>query len=150
MAKIYVSSVIEEPVGNVWAYIRDFNSLPKWFPSVTDSKIEDGKPADQIGCVRDFGLEGGPRIRERLLALSDQLHTCTYTMLASPMPISNYVATVRLSQVTDGNRTFAELISEFNCAAEQEKDLTGFLAGIYQGAFDRLKHHFSKRKSAVQ
>jgi hypothetical protein len=42
-----------------------------------------------------------------LLALSDVKHLCTYTILESPLPLENYVATLRLVPVTDGNRTYA-------------------------------------------
>ncbi len=145
MAKVYTSAVITAPVDKVWEYIRDFNGLPNWFPGVTDSRIEAGKPANQAGCIRNFGLEGGPRMREELLAFSDDAHTCTYRMLEGPLPVSSYQATVRLSPVTDGNQTFAELTSEFSCPDKaQEGGLVGFLGQTYQGAFDRLKQRFNR------
>lgn len=147
MAKLYVSSVIEAPVERVWEFIRDFNGLPKWFPGVTDSHIEEGKPGDQVGCVRDFGLEGGGRMREQLLALSDHEHVCTYKMLATPVPMSFYQATVRLLRVTDGDRTFAELASEFVSPPEQESALAAFLSSAYQGSFELLKKHCGSGKS---
>jgi len=143
MAKVYKSSLIEARLESVWEYVRDFNGLPKWFPGVTDSHIEAGVPADQVGCVRNFGLTGGPRVRERLLALSDHGHACTYTMVESPMPVSNYVATLRLLPVTDGNRTFSEYTAEFDCPPGQEKELITFFGETcFQAAFEKLKHHF--------
>lgn len=144
MAKIYISSVVAAPVEKVWQYIRDFNSLPKWFPGVTDSKIEAGMRSDQVGCVRDFGLEGGERMRERLLELSDRDHSCTYTVLQAPMPVSNYIARVRLLPITDGDQTFAEYAVEFDCAQQQESELTGELTKVYQGALEHLKQHTGK------
>jgi uncharacterized protein YndB with AHSA1/START domain len=141
MPKIYTSCVIEAPVQRVWDYIRDFNALPKWFPGVTDSKMESEMRSDQVGCVRNFGLDGGARMREQLLALSDQGYSCTYTMLEGPLPVSNYIATVRLLPVTDGNRTFAEYLVEFDCAREQETELKNLLSKTYQGAFEHLKQH---------
>lgn len=147
MAKLYVSSVIEAPVERVWEFIRDFNGLPRWFPGVTDSHIEEGKPGDQVGCVRDFGLEGGGRMREQLLALSDHEHVCTYKMLSTPVPMSFYQATVRLLRVTDGDRTFAELASEFVSPREQESALAAFLSSAYQGSFELLKKHCGSGKS---
>jgi hypothetical protein len=143
MAKIHESSLIAAPVERVWEYVRDFNSLPKWFPGVTDSHIETGEPANQVGCIRNFGLEGGPRIRERLLALSDQDHVCNYTMIECPLPIANYVATLRLSS-KDGNGTLVELTSQFDSPPAQESDMVGLLTTTYKGAFDLLKKHFSK------
>ena len=40
MTNIHESGVIAAPVQLVWDYVRDFNTLPKWFPGVTDSHIE--------------------------------------------------------------------------------------------------------------
>ncbi len=142
MAKIRVTSVIPAPVERVWEYIRDFNSLPKWFPGVTDSHIEPGVAVNQAGCIRNFGLEGGPRIREELLALSDQDHVCNYKMIECPLPIANYVATVRLTH--DGNGTFAELSSQFDTPPAQEKEIVGMLTTTYQGAFEMVKKQFGK------
>ena len=66
MATVTVSSVIDAPVEKVWARIRDFNGLPGWHPRMTESRIEDGKPATEIGCVRNFKVTSGATIRERL------------------------------------------------------------------------------------
>lgn len=148
MAKLYVSSVIEAPIERVWEHIRDFNGLPKWFAGVTDSHIEEGLRGDQVGCVRNFGLEGGGRMREQLLALSDHDHVCTYKMLESPVPMSFYQASVRLLRVTDGNRTFAELASEFVSPPEQEAALAAFLEKAYQASWELLKKHCGTGKRA--
>jgi hypothetical protein len=149
MARVYVSSVIGAPVEQVWKYVRDFNGLPKWSARVTDSKIESGMSSDQVGCVRNLGLEGGQRIREQLVALSDANHSWTYRMLEGPPPISNYVPTFRLWPVTDGDRTFIEGAVRFDCAKEREDELIASVAKTYQTAFDRLKKYFENAKGAT-
>jgi hypothetical protein len=138
MAKIQVSSVIPVPVERVWEHVRDFNGLPKWFPGVTDSHIEAGTAANQAGCVRNFGLEGGPRIREQLIELSDSDHRCHYKMIECPLPIQNYVATIRLS--SQGKDTLFEITSQFD--SPEEKEMVGMLTNTYQGAFALVKKHF--------
>ena len=143
MAKIQVSSVIPASVERVWEYIRDFNGLPKWFPGVTDSHIEAGPPLNQAGCVRNFGLENGARLREQLIELSDREHSCHYKMIEVPLPIKNYVATIKLS-TADGNRAHIEISSQFETPPAQEKEMVGMLTDTYQGAFELLKKHFGK------
>ena len=59
MAKVYVSAVIPAPAGAVWAVVRDFNALPNWTPFVAESRIEQNKASDQIGCIRNFRLKDG-------------------------------------------------------------------------------------------
>ncbi len=143
MARVFTSSVIGAPPDQVWKRIRDFNGLPTWHPAIRESQIEGGEPSDKIGCVRDFYLQNGDRIREKLLGLSDYDMFCTYSILESPMALENYVATIRLTPITDGDRTFAEWTAEFDCAVENEADLVdGIGSNVFQGGFDSLKRHF--------
>jgi uncharacterized protein YndB with AHSA1/START domain len=144
VARVYVSSVINAPAARVWERVRDFNALPRWHPRIRESRIENGEPADKVGCIRDFRLQNGDRIREKLLGLSDHDYFCTYAILESPMPLENYVATLRLTPVTDGDRTFVEWSADFDCAPDAETDLVnGIGTNVFQGGFDALKRHFS-------
>lgn len=143
MPQVYTSTVIGAPTDRVWAAIRDFNALPDWHPAIAESRIEGGAPADQVGCVRAFRLQDGGAIREKLLALSDYDYSCTYSILESPMGVENYVATLKLTPVTDGSRTFAEWSAEFDCAPEREAELVQQIGqGVFQGGFDALKARF--------
>jgi len=143
MTQVYASSVIGAPAERVWAAIRDFNGLPDWHPLIAESRIEGGAPADQVGCVRAFRLTDGDFIRERLLALSDYDFSCTYSILESPMGVENYVATLKLTPITDGARTFAEWSAEFDCPPEREAELIASIGNdVFQGGFESLKGRF--------
>jgi hypothetical protein len=147
MIRVYTSAVIDAPADRVWERIRDFNGLPNWHPAIADSRIEENLPADRIGCVRNFHTKDGGLIRERLLTLSDYEFECTYSILESPMGVDNYVATLKLTPVTDGNRTFAEWSAEFDCDAAREQELARLIGqGVFQGGFDALKQHFAARR----
>ncbi len=140
MIKVYTSSVLDAPADAVWSRVRDFNGLPKWTPFVAESRIEENLPADKIGCVRNFRLKDGGVIREQLLTLSDYDFQCTYSILESPMGVSNYLATLKLTPVTDGNRTFAEWSAEFDAPAGREKELAEHIGqGVFQAALSHLR-----------
>ena len=144
MAKVFVSCVVNAPVGRVWALIRDFNGLPGWTPFVAESRIELNAPADQIGCVRNFRLKDGGRIRERLLGLSDYDFSMTYSILESPMAVTNYVATLKLTPVTDGDRSFAEWSAEFDCAPAGEAELVAHIGrNVFLAGFRALQARFA-------
>src|SRR5215471_13298743 len=146
MIKVYVSSVIDAPADQLWAQIRDFNGLPKWTPFVAESRIEGGMAPDTVGCVRNFRLKDGGVIREQLLTLSDYDYQCTYSILESPMGVENYVATLKLTPVTDGNRTFAEWSAEFDAPPAQERRLAEDIGqGVFQAGFNALKSNFGQR-----
>ena len=143
MARVYTSSVIGAPAARVWDRVRDFNALPRWHPRIRERRIEDAFPSDKVGCIRNFSLQNGDTIRERLLGLSDYDMFCTYEILESPMPLSEYVATLRLTPVTEGDRTFIEWTAEFSCDPSDETDLVDGIAGnVFQTGFDALKRHF--------
>ncbi len=146
MVQVYTSSVIDASADTVWSRIRDFNALPQWHPGIADSRIENGQPSDRVGCIRHFHVRDGGAIREQLLALSDYEYSCTYAILESPMGVSGYTATLKLTPVTDGARCFAEWSAEFECEPGRERELTETIGGaVFQGGFDALKRHFARR-----
>ena len=50
------------------------------------------------------------------------------------------MATLKLTPVTDGNRTFAEWSAEFDCPPEREKELAEQIGqGVFQTALGHLK-----------
>jgi hypothetical protein len=143
MARVYTSSVINASATRVWARVRDFNGLSNWHPAIAESRIENGEPADKVGCIRNFSLRNGDRLREQLLGLSDFDMFCTYSILDSPMPLTNYVATLRLTPITDQDRTFIEWSADFDCAPEREAELVANIGtNVFQGGFDALKRAF--------
>ena len=143
MARVYTSSVINASAARVWARVRDFNGLSNWHPAIAESRIENGEPADKVGCIRNFSLRNGDRLREQLLGLSDFDMFCTYSILDSPMPLTNYVATLRLTPITDQDRTFIEWSADFDCAPDKEAELLSNIGGgVFQGGFDALKRAF--------
>lgn len=136
MPEVYVSSVIDAPLEKVWEVLRDFNGLPRWHPLVAASRIEGDRPADAIGCIRNFQLtEGGETIREQLLALSDVEHFVTYSILDAPLPVSNYVATVRLRPITTSGKTFAEWQSKFDTQPGEADSVCALVQSIYEDGF---------------
>lgn len=146
MPRVYTSALIEAPVGTVWAIVRNFNGLPAWHPLIAESRIEQRRAPDQVGSIRNFTLTDGGRIREQLLALSDYDFSCMYAILESPMPITNYVATLRLSPVTDRDQTFAEWTADFDCAPEREGELVRQIGeGVFAVGLDALKRQLGGR-----
>jgi hypothetical protein len=145
MTKVYVSTVIDAASADVWRIVRDFNGLPNWTPFATESRIEQGQSADQVGCIRNFRLRDGGVIRERLLALSDYDLSMSYAILESPMPVEDYIAILSLTPITDGNRTFAEWQADFDCAPEREAALVQQIGtNVFRAGLTTLKQRFRR------
>ena len=59
------------------------------------------------------------------------------------MGVENYVSTIKLTPVTDGDRCFAEWSAEFDCEERRERELTETIAdGVFQVGLDALKRHY--------
>ena len=145
MIKVYRSAVIHATADEVWSLVRNFNDLPKWHPAIASSEIEDGLSPDSVGCVRRFQLiDDGGMIREQLLALADDTRSFTYSILESPMPVDNYVAVMRFSPITMGDKTFAEWTAEFDVTSGPPEDTEQHIGdSVFAGGFaalnDKLK-----------
>ncbi len=150
MIRVTRSAVIDAPIERVWAVLRDFNSHTAWHPIVAQSEIEGGESSDQVGCVRNFTLQDGARIREQLLALSDDDHVSTYCILDATLPMQRYVATVQLKRVTDGNRTFWHWQSTFNAPRGREREFAELVGkGVYEAGFEGLRTYLRQSPRAT-
>jgi len=133
MAKSYYSTISEHSADEVWNVIGDFNNYPVWVDGAGESEIESGKSGDSVGAVRNVLYEGR-RIRQRLLAMSDVESSQTYESAgAASVPVQDYRATLRVTQVVDGNRAFVEWWATFDCELERRKEQVVF----FRNAFGR-------------
>ena len=146
MVKVYRSTVLDAPADRVWRDLRDFNGLPNWHPSVALSRIEKSQAADKVGCVRYFQLKNGGWVREQLMGLSDYDYTCTSAILDSSMDVDDYMASLRLFPVTEGNRCFVEWSAEFDCPPAKETELTAAVGhDLIEIGFDALKRRYGQK-----
>jgi hypothetical protein len=132
MARAYASTIIEAPVETVWAAIRDFGALAAWHPAIAHSEIERGDPPDAVGCIRSLKLHDGGSARERLLLLDDSRYTFSYNFERPAFPVENYVSTVELIPVTNGDATFASWSAIFD---EQPEDAGKYVDIVSNAVF---------------
>jgi NADPH:quinone reductase len=140
MVQVRQSTIIDAPVADVWRILRNFNGHDRWHPAIVASAIEGSVPADAVGSVRRLRLSDGRELREQLLSLSDERLSLTYCLLDAPLPLIDYVASIRLKRVTDGDRTFWEWHSEFKPPAHRRDELIRLVTeDIYQNGFAAIR-----------
>ena len=148
LQRVVRSTIIDAPIERVWALLRDFNSHHDLHRAVQTSRIEGDGSSDRVGCVRDFELADGNRIREQLLSLSDSEHRSSYCIVETTVPLQRYVATVTLKPVTDGNRTFWHWESSFATPPGRENELREMVAtGVYEAGFEDLRRWLDQPNS---
>ncbi len=136
---VYASTVINASIDDVWQVMRDFVGLTAWSPSVTKAFITNDKAADQVGAVRHLDISDGSVFIETLVELSDHDTYFKYDIVDGPLPVTNYIATMRLQPITDGNQTFASWSAAFSTPDQHREEMqhvvgtlicTGGLAGL--------------------
>ena len=127
MVDIRRSTVIDAPAEAVWAVLRDFNGHDRWHPAVASSALEDSAEGHQVGAVRNFRLTDGARIREQLLAHSARDMSFGYCILEAPVPLRNYVASMRVRPVTAGGGSFVDWRASFDPPAAENERLARFV-----------------------
>lgn len=140
MVQVVCSTIIEKPIEDVWALLRDFNGHDQWHPAIATSAIERSLPSDLVGCVRRFKLQDGGELREQLLTLSDIEQCFSYCLLDTPVPLFNYVAYVNLHPVTDGDQTFWQWKSRFTTPKGREDEMANMVTkDIYEAGFEAIR-----------
>ena len=127
MARTYYSTVFGQSADDVWTVIRDFNNYSVWLAD-TESHIENGKSGDADGVIRKVRI-GERTVRQRLLAHSDLDRFQTYEFCGvAPFPVQNYQATLRVTPVVDGDRSFVEWWATFDCVPAEQDHWTRYFA----------------------
>jgi len=135
MAKINMKTDLNVAPDEVWKLIGGFNALPDWHPAVEKSELE------EEGSMRRLSLAGGGTIVEKLVSVDDKERVYSYLIIDSPLPVTNYEATIRVKDDGEGN-TSVEWSSEFEAEGAPENEAMDVIAGIYQAGFDNLKKMF--------
>ena len=132
--KVKRSVIINAPVQDVWAAVRNFDGVAAWNPGVSAAKMESGR-STEVGSVRKLDIEDGSVFRETLLEHSDLEYFYTYDIIESPLPCTDYVSCHRFIEITDGNKTLGVWEGEFNCADSERKNLESIVGdSIYLDA----------------
>ena len=144
--KVMRSVIIDAPIAKVWQAIRRFDGVAEWNPGVAAARLESGA-ATEIGAVRALDIVDGSVFRETLLAHSDLEHFYTYDIIESPLPCTNYIATHRLIEITEGNQTLGIWQGEFDCDPADAEDLDNIVGNmIYRDAQIALNQFMQEQK----
>ena len=139
MARAYYSTVFQQNAADIWEIVRDFNNYSAWVGGASESRIEAGKSGDAVGAVRNV-LYQERRIRQRLLALSDVERSQTYEFCGAPsLPLEAFQATIRLTPIVDGNRTFVEWWATFDCEPGRSEEFSQTLRGRFSTWLESLR-----------
>ena len=143
--KVMRSVVIDAPITEVWAAVREFDGVVNWNPGVTAATLESGRPTE-VGAIRRLDIVDGSVFRETLLAHSDLEHFYRYDIIDSPLPCRNYLSCHRFVEITDGARTLGIWQGEFDCDESDAAELENIVGEqIYLAAQQALNQYMQEK-----
>lgn len=131
MAKVSMTTDLNVSADQVWKLIGGFNALPDWHPSVEKSQLT------EAGQTRTLSIEGGGTFVEKLESVDEGARTYTYSITDSPLPVSNYTATIKVTG--DGDNSTIEWSSDFDASGASPEDAMKAVQDVYQAGLDNLK-----------
>src|SRR5215470_10359245 len=101
---VSVTERVELPVppAKAWEMIKDFDGWQKWHPAIAATEILKGK-GNVKGTQRVLTTKDGAKVIEELLAHSDKSMSYKYRIIDSPLPVTNYVATIKVVKSKSGS-----------------------------------------------
>lgn len=134
-----VMEKVDLPVApaRAWETIKDFDGWQYWHPAIASTDIIKGK-GNTKGTVRVLTTGDGAKITEELLRHDDRSMTYQYKFTDSPLPVANYVSTIKIVKTRDGST----VVWSSNFVAKQgttDEDARKVIAGIYTAGLDNLK-----------
>jgi hypothetical protein len=123
----------------VWSAIGAFCAIKDWLPPVGIC-IEDGKtPPTRTLVTKD----GKASFVEKQTARSDQEHSYSYTFVSSPLPVTNYTSTIKVTAKNDGV-SIVTWTGSYTPESGKEKAAIDALNGVYEAGLAEIKAKLTK------
>jgi mxaD protein len=95
------SIVINAPPEVVWEVVGDFNGLPRWLSTITESRIVLGKNREE-GAIRELRRANGTKVQEKLISYEPWNMSLGYTYIGGQVGATDYFPTMTVSDAGDG------------------------------------------------
>jgi hypothetical protein len=121
----------------VWQLIGGFDSLPEWLPYIVRCELTDA------GRVRHLDTSDGQSIVERLEAYDHAARRYSYSILESPISVSNYLATLAVTPANSGGGSHIEWACTFTPVALSRQEAETVFRGIFSDGLKALATRFN-------
>jgi carbon monoxide dehydrogenase subunit G len=132
MASVKVSERVEASADAVWGLVRDFGGVQRYSKEIQSCSVE----GEGVGAVRTLSL-GALTLQERLEVFDDARRRLSYSIVAGPLPLSDYLATIQVSE--DGDACRVEWSSTFEPKGIAEAQAQGMVEGIYRSGLAGIR-----------
>jgi carbon monoxide dehydrogenase subunit G len=133
MVSVKVSERVETTADRVWDLFRDFGGVQRFSAGIEKVEVSGAG----IGAVRTLSLPGGLSLQERLEAFDDRGRRLQYAIVAGPIPVSNYLATIEVKD--EGKACRIDWSSHFEPKGITDDQGRAMIEGVYKGGIAGVK-----------
>jgi len=119
----------------VWQIIGGFGSLPDWFPDVSQTELADG------GRLRHLQDSSGHSFVERLEIYDHAAHRYSYSIVESPISVTNYLATLAVTPGIVNNGSHIEWSCTFTPVRMSNEEAESLFRTIFSAGLKALATH---------
>lgn len=121
----------------LWQVIGGFGSLPDWIPEVSQSRLADG------GRVRYLHDPLGRTFVEKLERYDAAARSYSYSIVESPIAVSDYLATITVTPINGGRESHVEWSTRFTPAGISEQQARETFEGIFSSGLKELASRYN-------
>ena len=133
MSSLRKEITIDASPDAVWKVAGAFEGIAEWHPGIDSLKMVAGeKEPRRILTLGDGGI-----VDERLVELNDAKRTHTYIILDSPIPFTNYRATITV--VPEGDKSRVIWSATYDPNPGQDATCKEIVSGVFESGLAALK-----------
>lgn len=130
-ASVSKSIDIKQPADKIWAMIGPFCAIKDWHPAIGECTEADG--------VRTLTTKDGKgQFIEKETANDPRDMAYTYAIQKSPLPVSEYTSTLKVTPKDKGSST-VQWSSTYTPEKGKEQDAQSAITGIYQAGLSNIQ-----------
>lgn len=133
-ATVSRSAVVQGRPSAVWKLIGPFCSISNWLPPVGTCSEDGAAPPTRTLVTKD----GKATFVERQTARRDDRQFYSYTFLSSPLPVTRYNSTIRVSALGQG-RSRVTWRGTYQATSGNERAAREALEQIYDAGLDSIR-----------
>lgn len=135
------SVTVAVPPEVAWRAVKNFNDLG-WHPAIVTTELTAGRNNEQL-AIRSLTLKDGGKIIEQLREHDDAGRVQRYSILDSPLPVTDYDASITVTG-SEGDTSIVTWQSQFRRKADSSSEvsdaaLTEMITGIFSTGLTSLK-----------
>ena len=122
-------------VAQAWALIGDFCGIKTWHPAIASCELSDKDGAK----IRTLTTKDGAKFVEKLVNWDDKGTSYTYQILESPLPVENYVSTLKVEEDDEPGKVAITWSATFDPKGATGPAARKVVADIYLAGLLKLK-----------